>query len=52
MANIWKQMKLIPIKHNIFTPTMEVIHSTEALFHLQTTWRYIPEDGKIHNYHC
>jgi hypothetical protein len=27
---------------------MEVIHSSETSVHIQTTWRYIPQDGTIH----
>jgi hypothetical protein len=29
---------------------MEVILSSETSVHMQTTWRYIPEDVKFHNY--
>jgi hypothetical protein len=30
---------------------MEVIRSSETSVDIQTTWRYIPEDVKFHNYH-
>jgi hypothetical protein len=29
---------------------MEVQFSSETSVHIQITWRYIPEDGNIHNY--
>jgi hypothetical protein len=34
------------------TLKMEVICSSETSLHTQTTRRYIPEDGNVHNYRC
>jgi hypothetical protein len=34
------------------TLKMDVIRSSETSDHIRTTWRYIPEDGNIHNYLC
>jgi hypothetical protein len=31
---------------------MEVIRSSETLVYIRTKRRYIPEDGRIHNYRC
>jgi hypothetical protein len=36
----------------ISTLKVEMKRSSETLVHIQTTWRYIPEDGNIHNYRC
>jgi hypothetical protein len=31
---------------------MKLIRSSETSVNIRTTWRYIPEDGNIHNYCC
>jgi hypothetical protein len=34
------------------TIKMEVVHSYEKSVHKRSTRRYIPENGKNHNYRC
>jgi hypothetical protein len=36
----------------VFTLKMEVIRSSESLLHVQTTRRYIPQEGSLHIYCC